>query len=322
MNFNEFQKNLKKFGKPICSCMFVGADGTRCKNKPISSHSLQKSGALRGIVSNGHVLSFQPRVTPDNADINIVKIGHSKASTFPGYCKRHDSELFAEIEEGFTEFTQRTYCLLTLRALSREYFTKLAQIRLFQTDQMKNQLITKLGLKYYQKFMAGTELSKTELENLKERLEQMLREDDYSNFIYHPYELEESIPFAFTGSFSPQNAFNDDYILPDFHSQWGVVFAFCGEVGSKSIFLISSLTGQSDSQIGSFFESVEREHPEPRRLALNLGLEYLENIFFSENWISGLSEPLVNQMKNKAKAGLPGREMHNPHCLSELDFEI
>ena len=66
-----------------------------CNNKSIErSHTIQKSGSIKIISENGHVLT--PKLNSVTGEMELVQIGINEASTFPGYCSEHE-KLF----EGF-----------------------------------------------------------------------------------------------------------------------------------------------------------------------------------------------------------------------------
>lgn len=67
-----------------------------CQNRSIErSHTIQKSGSIKHISENGHVLT--PRFNMDTGEIELISIGVNDASTFPGYCGKHE-RLFEDFE--------------------------------------------------------------------------------------------------------------------------------------------------------------------------------------------------------------------------------
>ncbi len=72
-----------------------------CEGQIVKAHTVPKSGSLRRIAEGGHVYQFR-------ADLPLLKrthgkpteklIGINEASTFTGFCSRHDSKLFEPIE--------------------------------------------------------------------------------------------------------------------------------------------------------------------------------------------------------------------------------
>ncbi|RFB53686.1 hypothetical protein [Bacillus thuringiensis] len=88
-SINEFQKEKKK--RKVC--IIPG-----CKNKSIKrSHSIQKSGSLKIISSDSHLLQPSFEMTADEPNMIMKKVGIQDASTFPGFCQNHE-KLFAEFE--------------------------------------------------------------------------------------------------------------------------------------------------------------------------------------------------------------------------------
>jgi hypothetical protein len=103
-------KELKNW-KRNQSCIVKG-----CKNRSIErSHTIQKSGSIKQISENGHILT--PNLNPDTGQMEITKIGINEASTFPGYCNEHENlfhgfEQIKEFENGehFGLQLYRTVC--------------------------------------------------------------------------------------------------------------------------------------------------------------------------------------------------------------------
>jgi len=100
--------------------------GKRC-NEIISAHSIQKSNQLGEIVEAGHVYRITAAIT-NSLDENWrpapKKIGWKKASTFSGFCKYHDNEVFKPIDSYPLEPNLEQVALYAYRCMCREYFAK------------------------------------------------------------------------------------------------------------------------------------------------------------------------------------------------------
>ncbi|WP_299350942.1 hypothetical protein [uncultured Shimia sp.] len=318
MDFSALQKRIAKFKKPVCRCMYVSQDGVGCKNPPIKSHSLQKSGALKEIAENGHVMSIQPKFTPKKVDWDFRKIGHSQASTFPGYCKKHDSELFADVEDDYKSFGDRTVALLTLRSISREYFTKLAQIRMWTEDAVQKGFKRRLGDSGYEELIGNAKAAGAELAKAKAVVDTALNENDFS-MIKHVSALHaEPLPFAFTGAFNPEFTVTEEPILPDADKEWGSVFAFCGNLGGSNFVLLSTVTTIGHGECAKFLNSITDEHSQNPNFWLNLGLKYIENSFFRPSWVAEQRavKKLLMIQKFRVENSLNGHRA--PTCLNDL----
>lgn len=100
--------------------------GAQC-DEIISAHSIQKQGQLALIAEGSHVYRL-------NTDLSTLKksggtphprkVGVNKASTFAGFCKRHDNALFAPIDTQPLRPDRQQAALYAYRSICREYFVK------------------------------------------------------------------------------------------------------------------------------------------------------------------------------------------------------
>ena len=105
------------------SCLYPG-----CGEQSIMSHSQQKKGALKWIQQDGKVYAIKRRI--DSYLLSNIQTGNtlplycevpvSKATTFPGFCGRHDKDLFDVIEkpEGLTKDDPLQVLALYRRAIA------------------------------------------------------------------------------------------------------------------------------------------------------------------------------------------------------------
>lgn len=112
---------------PECLCPY-------CRASAIRSHSQPRGGSLSHIAENGHVMGICRHLASALYDATsksppnpgIVKIGVREASTFWGYCNKHDTELFncLETKELRKDDIEQVFAM-HLRALSFEYKAQL-----------------------------------------------------------------------------------------------------------------------------------------------------------------------------------------------------
>jgi hypothetical protein len=78
-------------------CLHPEASYQECSTRIIDAHTIQKSGPLKRIVDDtSHVLTFS---RDSNGHFKTEKIGWQKASTFKGFCSKHDKQMFSCIED-------------------------------------------------------------------------------------------------------------------------------------------------------------------------------------------------------------------------------
>jgi hypothetical protein len=99
-----------------------------CPEKAIDSHSQSLANALKKIAENGHIITpMLPHFINGNKDINscFQKIGVKRASTFKGFCSKHDNEYFTTVDSiDLQNITKETLTRLAFRTFSYEQRTK------------------------------------------------------------------------------------------------------------------------------------------------------------------------------------------------------
>ncbi len=101
-----------------------------CDKKIVRAHTVPKSSSLSKIARNGHVLAFVPtleNIAKNHGRLLPVSRGVNQASTFNGFCKKHDNDIFSPIENYDFIGTPEQCFLLAYRANAREIYTKKAQ---------------------------------------------------------------------------------------------------------------------------------------------------------------------------------------------------
>ncbi|MER8854754.1 hypothetical protein NKH94_24725 [Mesorhizobium australicum] len=101
---------------------------------PIKSHSISKGMSLASIAEAGYVISiakpFDDIVFEDKAILEPK--GIKVSSIFPGFCKKHDSELFSLIETEGWNLNKASCFLLSYRSLSNTVLNSRIKIRYFE----------------------------------------------------------------------------------------------------------------------------------------------------------------------------------------------
>ena len=113
--------NKRIHKKRNSTCLFPG-----CNDIPIQSHSLQKSLLKTIADSTNHVKKIGVNVEFKlNGKFSVLEenIGINKASTFAGFCNKHDTEIFKSIESNIIDYNNQEHLFLLLyRSIAREYF--------------------------------------------------------------------------------------------------------------------------------------------------------------------------------------------------------
>ncbi len=111
------------------TCLAPEAWRDECSQQISRAHTVPKSGSLRQIARDGHVYAFVPsleNLMKNNGVVAPELIGLNRASTFTGFCSRHDDAIFRPVEKRMFSCSQEQCFLLAYRALAREIYTKKA----------------------------------------------------------------------------------------------------------------------------------------------------------------------------------------------------
>ncbi|WP_088291090.1 hypothetical protein [Bacillus mycoides] len=108
-----------------------------CSNKIIKAHSIQNNRILNTISENGEVLMIGGDI--DNSSIfktTMEHVGRKRATTFTGFCGKHDTDIFIPIErENYQLGNKEQEFLFAYRALAKEYHSKLTVGDMFRKMQ-------------------------------------------------------------------------------------------------------------------------------------------------------------------------------------------
>lgn len=121
---DEFQRESKR-QKNRGRCLHYST-GKRC-DEIISAHSIQNSGQLKLIAEAGHVYRLETNISTlkkSGGEPAPKKVGVNQASTFAGFCKLHDNQLFEPIDNYTLEPEKQQIALYAYRCICRELFVK------------------------------------------------------------------------------------------------------------------------------------------------------------------------------------------------------
>lgn len=127
-NFVKVQQQVNKIFKEK-KCLHP--DNLNCSGGIIRSHTIQKNGALRNIEGpEGHVWGFvQNKKFDESGPFIVDKVSINEASTFNGFCGKHDNKLFHCVDDYDFEPTDEQVFMLTYRTVVRELYTKTASVK-------------------------------------------------------------------------------------------------------------------------------------------------------------------------------------------------
>ena len=104
-----------------------------CHGRIVNAHTVPRSGSLTKIARDGHVylrvrkLSVRTFIKMEMFKLSLR--GIKKASTFKGFCSKHDNNIFRPLEDVAFNGTREQCFLVSYRAITRELYFKQGHVR-------------------------------------------------------------------------------------------------------------------------------------------------------------------------------------------------
>lgn len=295
----------KEFKRPTCLCPEKYKD--KCSKKKIFAHSVQRSKALGPIRNKkNEVLTFYQ----SNEDVPVPKrIGWKKASTFRGFCDFHDKSIFSEVEDNSIEPNLKQLFILGYRGICHELYQKSAGLRSrIKTLEYLADGSLPLWLtgdaSYLLSSYEGLKKGKSEVEDLKVNIfDPALSERKYKDFSSLYIEFSGMQMMAACGAISPDFDVNGNSIQRLYRMDNSVQHMAINILNDGDKIIFSLLWPRHFEKCEIFSRSLVRL-PEPdivkKVVAITFG--YLENVYFSDEWWSGLGEEEKREVFSLAKS--------------------
>lgn len=258
-----------------------------CREPPIASHLLAESWLRKIADETNRVITFEigtNSLARNDARIEPRKVGvgEKAAVTFPGFCRRHDSELFSCIETAEFTATSAQLLALTYRSVCREACAKHQMVKCHlphALDKGVPSFFTKLvvsELKNYIRLL-------TRKQDLEVSL--VVSANDIAAYIVEfascPTMLASvtfSLPMTFTGR-----------VLDAGRYDWTTLSIIPSQKGGYAIFTWSKRASKNPARLVKSFITISREIQSTA--LIYLALEVSENLAISPSWWAGLTEP-------------------------------
>jgi hypothetical protein len=280
-------------------CLHPEASVARCGGRVIKAHTVQRNGGLAYISENGHVVSFKrgyENIFKNKGELIPEEVGIGHASTFMGFCAKHDDQLFAPIEKSPIIANKNSAFLLSFRALCYEYFQKEAALRCLeiqrQMDRGQPFPIQVEMQQYMQVFREGLRRGMDEVTAWKRDYDQIYDSVNRPGFRFYAVLFSTALPIVACGGFCPEFdlASHPLQVISRGTDPLEAIFMNVTVVGGKSLFVLG-YRGDSNGPAAQFVSSVRScaKHIMANTV-FHLPLEYLENTYLRPSWWHGRAD--------------------------------
>lgn len=299
----DFSDVSKEFNKAFSkrTCVAPDAWWKDCDGQISQSHTVPKSGSLRQIARDGHVYSFVPCLgTLRNHDskIRLQLRGINRASTFTGFCSKHDNKIFEPLEKKTFTGTQEQCFLLGYRALARELYTKtaagspeLSTLRhsLDRGRALTEQLMIQAVNRAYETGLSAG-LKDTRL--CKQRYDEIIQTQQFDTVQGYVIEFEGPPPVMCSFALTPNQDFNGIQLQNLFDlSRTADLLPVTSFHGGDHGIVAFSWLADTDSTCRPFIDSLKAIPDKFVTAALlRLFFTYSENIHIAPTWWEELPE--------------------------------
>lgn len=202
LDFNKSMSEMKRKWK-IEECFHPSKQDCILPIK--QAHSIQKNGRLSLIeeVVNGQNLLYSSisfKTSNKKFIADFIPVGKKVASTFYGFCERHDTEVFSPIENFEFDGSDKHCFLHTYRSFAHSYHSKKQELKLYKSDwsSMNN---VPYQIKHCQ--ILGAEIALKEMEPEKQYLDNILINNDFEKLNYSIVETNDFFPFGCSSIVNP-----------------------------------------------------------------------------------------------------------------------
>jgi hypothetical protein len=307
---------MHEFRSQAKTALCLHADApNNCDEKIVRAHTLQKSGSLAAIAENGHVCSSRDTALikgTSGVSDDLALVGVNSASTFNGFCSRHDNDTF-EPADSAKAVTNEVAFLMAYRALSYEIYMKMIAIPTMEALQDK----IDRGLEYarqaraqseFQLAMQGFRAGLGEHQAHKVNYDRLLGGLWKSDFHGVAFSFDAVLPIVSSGTFFPEFDFHGGS-LQSINEDIGKLslLAFNLVVIDQTSVLIFGWDVDPTGANAKFAESFAKLGSGQMADAIvRFCFEICDNIFAKPSWWAGVSKPDRGDLLYRLRQNTPG----------------
>jgi hypothetical protein len=303
-----------------------------CNGPIVRAHSIQRSGGLTTIACDGHVYTVVPtygHLLKNDGQMKPRLTGVMDATTFTGFCSRHDSSTFKPIESGAFVSSQEQCFLLGYRALCRSLYAKKFQDKLLgltmTLDRGQSEAEQVLYQRQMKGYSAGVGKGLEDLNIHKREYDESLLSNDYSHAKYYVIWLDSTPSVLCTGAASPEMDFSGKWVYdPDEfadltrHCDVVCFTLLATDVGAAAVFTWLGESEKCSQFVDSLANLSDDEAPDA---VLRYVFELCEDIAIAPRWWDALSETHRHALLRRVNSGVGWKES-GVSCLCDDGIRI
>lgn len=301
----EFRKGINQMKKESMIKECFHPNKSECVPPIKQAHSLQRNGRLSLIEEEVNGQNCLYTVTSFSSSRkwhieDFTPVGKKVASTFYGFCGKHDTDVFEPIENHLFDGSDQHLFLHSYRSFAHSYHSKMQELQLYKSDWETMKRLPKFKR---DGMIAGAELGLKEIKLEKDFLDDLLLSEKYDGLTYSLFETNEFYPFGCSSAITPHYTVKNEPLetdLSDTTTPWTSVILTVIPDKSNS-FSILAANPNSESAI-KFIDRIDELDDEKYSLAISTLMTTLaENTFWSPKLWDAMSESAKMVLRNNAR---------------------
>lgn len=277
-------------------CLHPLSKGGNCEGIIVRAHSVRRGADLGEIARDGHVYQLRTDfeiLSRTNGRAEAKLVGINEASTFNGFCARHDLETFRPLETVTFSGSQEQCFLLFYRAWAKETYTKQAAlnaVEIYRSADKGRSIPEQIGIQsFISNYEEGLRFGMDDVNYYKNILDNALLSKDYGIVKSHVIWFKSPPDILCSGATYPYWDFEGGE-LQRFNRQSRTVPLALSILASPtgSVVVISWLRDLNEAP-SKFFESLIKQKRMGDAL-VRFVFSAFENVFARPTWWEALPE--------------------------------
>jgi len=294
-------------------CSHPDAGPRCCSERIVRAHTIQRGNGLSAISENGHVISVKAAFQDllKNEDLIPREVGINSASTFMGFCNRHDTEMFRSAEVESAQLNAENCFLLSFRVLALEVFEKRAAVRQIEIqrdlDKGKPFAIQRAIQEHLYLVKQGTLIGLGDLERWKTEYDTAYTARTFQSYRYWGVAFDGVLPIVGCGAFYPEVDFRGRILQklgrngpPCEHVTYNL-----SALNGRSIAVLGWTDGDSGAAAAFVRSFASHDNATMGEAAMRLAFEHLGNTYMRPSWWEALPESAKQAAINRMPSGTP-----------------
>lgn len=303
------------------ACLHPSADKSTCGSRAIQSHTVRRSADLSVIAHKGHVYQGNADLETlfeNGGRIAVELIDVNRASTFFGFCAKHDTEIFSPLENQELAPTDEQAFLLAYRVVSKELYLKTRHVEtldiVLNAAKGAEISIGDFNREMMEYAKIGAKAAVSELSQEKARLDDELLKRDFSNIHHLTFHLTQVPDIVCSGIVQPRCTFDDKPLqdLADLSIEPAYTTFSLLTLGGQRGAAVFAWRSSSDAVVKALLASLLKlPMVEIPAALVRFSLSEFENCFLRPSWWENLPA--------QQRTALTERLMHNVGWSSQVD---